>query len=316
MAGVLTEPAPQPVPEPRSALGEQPGPAGRPLSDRLRRIPWSRIVVLLLLFVYIVGPLAAAAWFVVYTPALHQFSLAPFGQIFSAPGFTASVRMTFFVALLTIAIEFVLLVPAMLAIQLHLPKLRPVIESISMVPLVVSPVALVAGVSTVLGWGLNDQGSWLYQLDANVRNPSFPVILPLVYVLLALPFAFRSLDAGLRAVNLKTLVEASQNLGASWPVTLFRVVLPNLRTGLLSGAVLTLALVFGEFTVSSILGFEPFSVWIEQDGQGSGQLPIAVSLLSLLLSWAVLFLISFAGGRISRTDSGRGRLRRAKSESS
>jgi ABC-type Fe3+ transport system permease subunit len=50
-------------------------------------------------------------------------------------------------------------------------------------------------------------------------------------------------------------------------VTLYRVVLPNLRTGLLSGAVLTLALVFGEYTISSILQFEPFSVWIVQDGQ-------------------------------------------------
>jgi len=38
-------------------------------------------------------------------------------------------------------------------------------------------------------------------------------------------------------------------------------------------------------------------VWIVQDGQGSGQLPIAVSLLSLLLSWFVLVAISFAGGR-------------------
>jgi len=240
---------------------------------------------------------------VVYTPALHKFSLAPFGQIFSAGGFLTSVRMTFFLALVTIVLEFVLLVPAMLAIRLHLPGLRPVIESISMVPLIVSPVALVAGVSTVLGWGLNNQGSWLYQLDADLQNQSFPLILPLVYALLVLPFAFRALDAGLRTVDLKTLVEASRSLGANWPVTLYRVILPNLRTGLLSAAVLTLALVFGEYTVSSILGFEPFSVWIVQDGQGNGQLPIAVSLLSLLLSWAVLFFISFAGGRSRHTKS-------------
>jgi putative spermidine/putrescine transport system permease protein len=317
MAGVLTQPGPNP---PRSpglpASRPGGGPADRPVAVRLRRIPWARLVILAVLAVYIIGPLAAAAWFVVYTPALHKFSLAPFGQIFSAAGFLTSVRMTFLLALLTIAIEFALLVPAMLAIRLHLPKLRAVIESISMVPLVVSPVALVAGVSTVLGWGLNDQGSWLYGLDAGVQNQTFPVILPLVYALLALPFAFRALDAGLRAVDLRTLVEASRSLGANWPVTLYRVILPNLRTGLLSGAVLTLALVFGEFTIASILNFEPFSVWIVQDGQGDGQLPIAVSLLSLLLSWAVLFLISFAGGRIRRTEPGRGGLRRAKSGSS
>lgn len=261
------------------------------------RVRWWRVAVLGAVTLYLLGPLLSALWFTVYNPRLHQFSLAPYGQLFGASGFLTSVRMTFFLALVTIALEFVLLVPAMVAIRLRLHRLRGVVESIAMVPLVVSPVALTAGVSTVLGWGLNDQGSWLFRLDADLQNQSFPLILPLVYAVLALPFAFRALDAGLRAVDLRILVEAARGLGASWPVVLWRVVLPNLRSGLLSAAVLTLALVFGEYTIASILGFVPFAVWIVQDGQGSGQLPIAVSLLSLLLSWAVLFLVSFLGGR-------------------
>jgi putative spermidine/putrescine transport system permease protein len=133
----------------------------------------------------------------------------------------------------------------------------------------------------------------------DLRNANMPLILPMVYVLIAMPFAYRALDASLRTVDLRTLVEASRGLGASWPVTVWRAVLPNLRTGLLSGAILTLALVFGEYTISSILQFQPFAVWIVNDSQGaqSGQLAPAVSLLSLLLSWAVLFLVSFLGGR-------------------
>ncbi len=269
----------------------------RSIGAFLGRVNWWRVVVLALVTVYLLGPLLSALWFTVYNSRLHTFSLSPYGQLFSASGFLTSVRMTFFLALMTIAIEFVLLVPAMVAIHLSLPRMRAVLESIAFVPLVVSPVALTAGVSTVLGWGLNDQGSWLFRLDADLQNQSFPLILPFVYAILVLPFAFRSLDAGLRAVDLKTLVEASRGLGAPWPVVLWRVILPNLRTGLLSGAVLTLALVFGEYTIASILGFVPFAVWIVQFGQGSGQLPIATSLLSLLLSWIVLFLVSFLGGR-------------------
>jgi putative spermidine/putrescine transport system permease protein len=269
-----------------------------PRMAAIGRIRWWRVAILGAVACYFIAPLLAAFWFTVYDPTLHQFSLAPYGQMFSANGFLTSVRMTFFLSLLTIAAEFALLVPAMIAIHLRLPRLRPVLESIAMVPLILSPVALVAGVSTVLGWGLDEsQGGWVFRLDADLRNQSFPLILPLVYVIIVLPFAFRSLDAGLRAVDLKTLVEAARGLGASWPVTLWRCVLPNLRTGLMSGAILTLALVFGEYTISSILGFEPFSVWIVQDGQSSGQLAPAVSLLSLVLSWAVLFLVSFLGGR-------------------
>jgi putative spermidine/putrescine transport system permease protein len=273
----------------------------------LRRVRWWRVLVLGVLAVYFLVPLASTFWFTVYTPGTKKFSLAPYGQMFSASGFLTSVRMTVEIALMTIVILYALLVPAMIAVQLRLPKLKPILESLAMVPLVLSPVALVVGVQTVLSWGLNgDPGTPMFQLAVDLQNQTFPLILPIVYVVIALPFAYRSLDAQLRSVDLKTLVEASRGLGASWPVTIWRAVLPNLRSGLLSGAILTLALVFGEYTISSILQFLPFSVWIVQDGQGatSGQLAPAVSLLSLLLTWAVLFLVSFLGGRraVGRPD--------------
>jgi len=278
----------------------------RPAVD-LRRVRWWRVATLGVLGIYFVVPLAATFWFTFYTPGTHQFSLSPYGQIFSAKGFGSSVLLTFKVALLTIVILYALLIPAMIAVQLRLPKLKPILESLAMVPLVLSPVALVVGVQTVLGWGTNgNPGTPLFQLAVDLQNQNFPLILPIIYVVIALPFAYRSLDAQLRSVDLKTLVEASRGLGASWLVTIWRAVLPNLRTGLLSGAILTLALVFGEYTISSILQFLPFSVWIVQDSQGatSGQLAPAVSLLSLLLSWAVLFLVSFLGGRraVGRPD--------------
>jgi putative spermidine/putrescine transport system permease protein len=285
----IESPATAAEPQPRPKRGFDP-----------RRVRWWRVAVLGVLAIYFLVPLLAAFWFTVYTPGTHQFSLSPYGQIFSATGFLTSVRMTAEVALLTIVILYLLLVPAMIAVQLRLPKLKPVLESLAMVPLVLSPVALVVGVQTVLSWGTNgNPGTPLFQLAVDLQNQNFPLILPIVYVVIALPFAYRSLDAQLRSVDLKTLVEASRGLGASWPVTIWRAVVPNLRTGLLSGAILTLALVFGEYTISSILQFLPFSVWIVQDSQGatSGQLAPAVSLLSLLLSWAVLFLVSFLGGR-------------------
>jgi putative spermidine/putrescine transport system permease protein len=273
------------------------------MAQRLRTIRWWRLGVLVLLGIYFVGPLAAAFLFTVHNQRLHTWSFAPYGQMFSAAGFGASLRMTLWISLLTIAIVMLLMVPTMLAVHLRLPKARSWVETICMIPLVISPVALVAGVSTVLGWGLNTPGTWVFQLDAHLQSQSLPLVLPLIDVVLVMPFVFRALDAGLRVVDIKTLVEASRNLGASWLVTIWRVVVPNLRTSLLSGSILTLALVFGEYTVSSILGFTPFAVWIVQDGQGSGQLPIAVSLLSLLLSWFVLFLISFAGSRRFRTSA-------------
>jgi putative spermidine/putrescine transport system permease protein len=123
------------------------------------------------------------------------------------------------------------------------------------------------------------------------------VVLLLAYTVTALPFVYRALDAGLGSMDVRTLVEAARSCGASWPQVLVQVVLPNLRRALLSAAFLTLALVLGEYTVAQILGFHPFAVWIVSISGSQAQLSVAVSVLSLLVTWALLLLLSAFGGQ-------------------
>ena len=105
--------------------------------------------------------------------------------------------------------------------------------------------------------------------------------------LMALPLVYRALDAGLRAVDVRTLVEAARSCGAGWPQALVRVVLPNLRGALLNTSFLTLALVLGEYTVASILGFQPFAVWIVSVGGSAGpDVRRRVGAQPGLLTWA------------------------------
>jgi len=119
-----------------------------------------------------------------------------------------------------------------------------------------------------------------------------PDLLALVYVVLAMPFVYRSLDAGLRAIDLKTLVEASRSLGGRWSSTLLRVVLPNLRAALLSATILTVALVLGEFTMASLDQYQTFPVWIVNFEQDDAHVSTAVSLLALVGTWLLLLLIT------------------------
>ena len=80
------------------------------------------------------------------------------------------------------------------------------------------------------------------------------------YVVLSLPYMYRSVDTGLRAIDIRTLTEAAQSLGGGWFRILVRVILPNLRVALLSGAFLSLAIVVGEFTIATYLARTVFSV--------------------------------------------------------
>ncbi|MFF5498866.1 ABC transporter permease [Streptomyces aquilus] len=251
---------------------------------------------------YFLVPLAASVVFTVDVPG-QGLTVDAYTQIVSTGGFGSSLLLSLELALATIAVVLLLMVPAMVALRLGAPKLRPVVEVVCSLPLVVPPIAFVAGIVTVLKWGPEHLSHTpLFQTFVAIQNPDFPVVLVLAYVVMALPFVYRALDAGLRAIDVPTLVEAARSCGASWPQALVQAVLPNLRGALLNASFLTLALVLGEFTVAQLLGFQPFAVWIVNVSGSQAQLSVAVSVMSLLVTWLLLLVLAGFGGR-SRTTS-------------
>ncbi|MET9665736.1 ABC transporter permease subunit [Streptomyces sp. NPDC006475] len=272
---------------------EKAPPATRPRRAGRPRV-W-RGLVLGLAGLYFLVPLVASFVFTVHTPG-QGISFQAYTGILGAEGFTDSLLLSLGLAAATIALVLLLAVPALVAVRLGAPRLRPLVEVVCMLPLVVPPIALVTGIGTVLRWGPEHLSRTpLYQTFLAVQNESFPLVLVLAYTVLALPFVYRSLDAGLRAVDVPTLVEAARNCGANWPQVIGRVVLPNLRTSLAGAAFLTLALVLGEFTIAALLGFQPFAVWIVTVSGSQARMSVAVSILSLLITWALLLLLSRAG---------------------
>ena len=123
--------------------------------------------------------------------------------------------------------------------HLRLPKARPFVEFLTVLPYVIPPIALVAGILPI-----QPHARWFLNSDYS--------LIPF-YTVLALPFTFRALDAGVRAIDVKTLVDASRSLGAGWGTTLLRALIPNLRTAIVSSSFLTAAVVLGEFTIASVL---------------------------------------------------------------
>ncbi|MFI2035489.1 ABC transporter permease [Streptomyces bottropensis] len=276
---------------------------GRPAA---RRPALWRPLVLALAGLYFLVPLAASVVFTVDVPG-EGITLDAYGQILGTDGFVSSLLLSLELAAATIAVVLLLMVPAMVALRLGAPRLRPVVEVVCSLPLVVPPIAFVAGLGTVLKWGPEHLSRTpLFQTFVAIQNPDFPVVLVLAYVVMALPFVYRALDAGLRAMDVPTLVEAARSCGASWPQALVRAVLPNLRGALLNSAFLTLALVLGEFTVAQLLGFRPFAVWIVNVSGSQAQLSVAVSVLSLLVTWAMLLALASFGGRTPTASASRG----------
>jgi putative spermidine/putrescine transport system permease protein len=185
-------------------------------------------------------------------------------------------------AALTSVLMLVLLVPTAVWVRLRLPGLRRLVEFLCLLPLTIPAIVLVVGLAPVYAW-------------VNYLIGGSSLTLVFAYTILVLPYAYRAIDTGLSAIDVKTLAEAARSLGAGWTTVIWRVVLPNIRSAVLSAAFLTVALVLGEFTIASLLHRTNLQVAIEYLGKSSATVSVAVSLAALLLAFVLLLVLSLAG---------------------
>jgi putative spermidine/putrescine transport system permease protein len=174
-------------------------------------------------------------------------------------------------------------VPTMYWIHLKVPKLRPIVGFLALIPFVVPPIVMVVGLLRVFK-GTPD---WFYAKPWG--------FLAAAYVILAFPYMFFSLDAGFRAIDVHTLTEASQNLGARWTTTLVKVILPNIRAAALAGSFLTLAIVMGEFTIANLSAFHTFPIFIQNVQETQGFPAASLTLLSFAITWAAMLSLLLVG---------------------
>jgi putative spermidine/putrescine transport system permease protein len=246
------------------------------------------------LFVWWLVFALAASYFLIPLFATLEFSLRArpqFGAYINTlndPRFASSLIYSFFVAFLTIIATIGLLLPTAYWVRLKVPRLQPVVEFITLLPFVIPAIVLVFGLIRIysrppLPFTHSDWGS--------------TALLVAAYVVLAMPYMYRAIDTGLRAIDIRSLTEAAQSLGAGWPTIIIWVILPNVRVALLSGAFLTLAIVMGEFTISLYLARPAFAPYLSNLGRSNIFEPAAVSLISFGLTWVAMVAITIIGRR-------------------
>ena len=276
-----------------TALGETPmaAPAGRPRGmqrRRLLRLNAFRYVVFTLFGLFVLLPLLAMLRFSLEGSKLGTWSLTAWKDIVSYPGLASAVELTLELAVITSIVMVALLLPTMIWIKLRVQWISRTFEFLCLLPLTIPAIALVVGLGPVYN---------------RIQHYSLSALqLFWVYVILALPYAYRALSSGLDALDAVTLSEAARSLGASWFTVMFRVIAPNMRQGILNALLLTGALVLGEFTIAYQLLFgtlQPTLYSISRNTPNAGVV-FSTSMASLLFAFALLTIVSYAGRRRRR----------------
>lgn len=251
-----------------------------------------RYVVLLLAGVFFLVPLLGMVEFSTHGNNGER-TLVYWQQIFQTPDLVnanfgpapdAAIDATLELALITSLAMLVLLVPTMVWVRLKLPRLSRIVEFICLLPLTIPAIVLVVGLFPMYIW-----------LGTNVSDSI--LTLAFAYVVLVLPYCYRALDAGLGAIDVKTLSEAARSLGASWFAVMWRVIVPNISNAILNATLLSVALVLGEYTIANNLLYNNLQVSLVHLGRLNAGVSIAVAVASLGFAFILLVVLAFVGAR-------------------
>jgi putative spermidine/putrescine transport system permease protein len=258
---------------------------------RRRRQAVQRWIVVTVIGAFFLLPLVAMVEFTTRAPSGSGRSLDVWRTVVDVgaladqyPDLLNGLEASAGLVVLTVLLMLVLLVPTMIWVRLRLPWLRRPLEFVCLLPLIVPAIVLVVGLAPVYAW------------VAYFLGPS-SLTLCFAYTVLVLPYAYRAIDTGLATIDVRTLAEAARSLGAGWFTVIARVVLPNIRSAVLSASFLAVALVLGEFTVANLLSRNNVQVAIDQLGKRDPSISIAVSLAALVFAFILLLVLSLAGVR-------------------
>jgi putative spermidine/putrescine transport system permease protein len=213
---------------------------------------------------------------------LGHLSFKAYQNLFNDPKFITSFSASVIWALLAIVLGILIFVPTAYWVRLRAPQFRSIVEFITLLPFVIPPIVYVFGLVRTYSHPP------LLIVDS-------PFLLVAGYTIIAMPYMYRAVDTGLRAIDVQTLTEAAQSLGAGWGTILFRIILPNIRIAILSGAFLTFAIVMGELILAQYLVKPAFAPYMAVLMQNRAYEPAALAVISFGLTWLSLGILQFIG---------------------
>jgi putative spermidine/putrescine transport system permease protein len=251
----------------------------------------TRWVALVLFGLYFFAPLYSMLDFSTKDVATGQRTGRAWAALVEDEVLRSAIVTSLVLALLTVVLMVVLLVPTMIWVRLRVPSASRLVEFLCLLPLAIPPLVIVVGISNVYAWVTYLFGDSAYTLT-------------FAYVVLVLPYSYRAIDNALASINVVTLAEAARSLGAGWFTVIVRVVLPNIWGGVTSAAFVTVALVLGEYTFTSLLNFpQTMPFVIAQLGKTDAPTSVAASFGAIVFATLLLLVFSLFSRRRSSKEA-------------
>lgn len=212
------------------------------LQNKLAALHWAAIILtLIFLIVPVIGTLLYSLtdhWTTTFLPEDYTFS--HYRILFADPRFWTAYKHSCAVIAATLAIAMIIIIPAVFVVYFALPQLKPIMETLILLPFAVPPVVAAVGLLNIFS-------------NSPIQILNTPYILWGTYFVIAVPFVYRSLANSLEAIPINDLIDAARLLGASTARAFFSVILLGLRKGVLIAICLCFSMLLGKFVFANLL---------------------------------------------------------------
>ena len=240
---------------------------------------------IIIVIIYLLVPLFATLVYSIFnkwTGLLPEgFTLAHYSSLLTTKTFLLSLGRTILVCIIPIALTVVVTLLALFVVTIYFPRLEKFVQLLCMIPytiqgviLSVSILGLYAGVRGFLGIRL--------------------VMLIGAYCIIILPHIYNGIRNGMRAINMKMLLDAAEMLGESKLKAFFKVIVPNILTGITVSSLLAVGLLFGDYVIIrnlSSTNVNNMQKFLYQAMKRSSTEASAVFMVIIMITFAITALV-------------------------
>ncbi|KRO04790.1 ABC superfamily ATP binding cassette transporter permease protein [Levilactobacillus paucivorans] len=240
--------------------------------------------IIAFLFVYLATPIVvtmiysfSTSWVKTILP--NGLTLKWYSELVASPEFMAVLLRSFCLGLLTTLIAMACFLPVVFYANVYNPKVKSHLRFITVLPFTIPGIILVTG---------------LIQLYAELPIPKI-IILVLAISLLSLPLTYQALDNAFIGRDFRAMFEQALVLGDSPFKAFVKVIIPNIRAGVLVAMLLTFTSAFGEYVLTNLLlggNFETLKIYMYRLMRSNGQASsVLTTIYFIFLAFISLILI-------------------------
>ena len=200
-----------------------------------------------------------------------------YGELFKNYAFIDSLFRTLFVSAASVILSIVIMVPTVYLIVFYFKEYERLLKIVSILPFAVPGIIYSVGVVQIYSKPPFDLTGTVW-------------ILILAFFIFILPMMYQGIRNSLRNINAKEFIEAAELLGATKTQGFFKLILPNILSGILVSSLLGFSMLFGEFVIANFLvgtSYETVQIYLmNMLNSATGQLSSAV-----VISYFVFILI-------------------------